>query len=660
MLICKYCGREISRQSTLTVHERTCKNNPNNINKKICKNCGKEFISPKDICNKCIRKLEKENAVFISSQEELDNNKDKLNWIKFNCTICGKEDTKQIRSKNINYKLYCHSCMSSYTQSNFSEDKKCEINESRKKTAEERYGSVENYYKHIFSKTKQSMQEKYGVDSVFNIPSVKESIKNTILERYGVTSPMQSEEIKEKFKKTMLENYGVSGTLASEELRDKVRQTCEERYGKDYMSNFILRKAMETKKLRYGDENYNNMTKHQQTCLEKYGVPSYSQTVDFQYKRYKKYLYDGEYFDSSWELALWIYAKDNNLGISRVQDPFVYYYNNIEYMYYPDFKYNGSLIEIKGTQFFENGDVNGKMINPFDRSLDDKFEAKHQCALDNNVIFFTENDIKPILQYVNNKYTKDYIDLFLVDLPFPYLNSDLSDTSDMGLIHHFHKSIYIASRNGKISPLDAWEDKNIIKKVALNRLKYKGHCRPSDILQGFNVTRIANKATVFKPKLAEELIKKYLNDCDSIFDPFSGFSGRMLGTIRCGKDYFGQDINEDHVRESNEILRYLNMQGSNFVVIQDILKSKGYDFGDNTCLFTCPPYGGKEHWNKNRNEIEKSCDEWIDLCLEKYKCKKYLFVVDETEKYKDKIVETLTNKSHFGSNNEYVILISHI
>ena len=27
------------------------------------------------------------------------------------------------------------------------------------------------------------------------------------------------------------------------------------------------------------------------------------------------------------------------------------------------------------------------------------------------------------------------------------------------------------------------------------------------------------------------------------------------------------------------------------------------------------------------------------------------------EKYKDYIVETLTNTSHFGSNNEYVILI---
>ena len=37
--------------------------------------------------------------------------------------------------------------------------------------------------------------------------------------------------------------------------------------------------------------------------------------------------------------------------------------------------------------------------------------------------------------------------------------------------------------------------------------------------------------------------------------------------------------------------------------------------------------------------------------------KKYLFVVDETEKYKNYIVETIENKSHFGSNFEYVILI---
>ncbi len=588
-----------------------------------------------------------------------------LQKVIFNCSNCSVETIKSIKA----YKRspYCRQCTLQIMSTKV------------KETCRERYG-VTNVFKlnSIKEKSAKTKTEKYNNPHYVNPGKAR----NTCLEKYGVDAYVKSDSFKEAAKETKIRNFGSVENCYNENI-EKSKKTKLELYNDPYYNN--RPKAIDTCKQRYNEESYmhtqefKNRSKEsilhrygvsnvmqssiirekaRRTCLEKYGVPSYSQTVDFQYKRYKKYFYDGEYFDSSWELALWIYAKDNNLDISRVQDPFVYYYNDTEYMYYPDFKYNGSLIEIKGTQFFENGDTNGKMINPFDRSLDEKFEAKHQCAIDNNVIFFTENDIKPILQYVNNKYTKDYIDLFLVDLPFPYLNSDLSDTSDMGLIHHFHKSIYDATREGKISPREAWEDKNIIKKVALNRLKYKGHCRPSDILQGLNVTRIANKVTVFKPKLAEDLIKKYLNDCDSIFDPFSGFSGRMLGTIRCGKDYFGQDINEDHVRESNEILRYINMQSSNFVVIQDILKSKGHDFGNNTCLFTCPPYGGKEHWAKDKSEIEKSCDEWIDICIEKYKCKKYLFVVDETEKYRDKIVETLTNKSHFGSNNEYVVFIS--
>jgi len=53
----------------------------------------------------------------------------------------------------------------------------------------------------------------------------------------------------------------------------------------------------------------------------------------------------------------------------------------------------------------------------------------------------------------------------------------------------------------------------------------------------------------------------------------------------------------------------------------------------------------------------KSCDEWIDLCLQRYKCKRYLFVVDETEKYRDCVVDTIENRSHFGKNTELIIMI---
>lgn len=496
--------------------------------------------------------------------------------------------------------------------------------------------------------------QKYGCENVFSNDIIKDKIKNTNIEKYGVDNPAKSSKIQEKIKDTCLMKYNVEYSFQSDNNKDKTKKFFLEKYGVEHPSQVkeIKDKMVETWKQHkeQAQENY------KKTMLERYGVEYPYQNYDVQTKGKKKYLYDGYYFDSSWELAFYIYCVDNNIPFSyHPAISFEYTYNGDTYKYFPDFKVNDKIIEIKGLQFFENKDPNGKMINPFDRGLDDKFEAKHKCMIQNNVRIIT--DCSKYIDYVNKKYTVDFLELFSTKIPFPYPNSDLSDTSDMGLIHHFHKSIYDATRKGKISPKEAWNNKDIVKKVALNRLKYKGKCTPYDVLQGFNVTRIANKVSVFKPKLAEDLIRKYLNDCDSIFDPFSGFSGRMLGAIRCSKDYFGQDINEDHVRESNEILKYINKQGSNFVFIQDILKSNGHDFGNNTCLFTCPPYGGKEHWNTDCNEAEKSCDEWIDICIKKYKCKKYLFVVDKTEKYKDYIIDTIVNKSHFSNNKEYIILI---
>ena len=114
------------------------------------------------------------------------------------------------------------------------------------------------------------------------------------------------------------------------------------------------------------------------------------------------------------------------------------------------------------------------------------------------------------------------------------------------------------------------------------------------------------------------------------------------------------------MKESNEIIKFKNIGNRCSVNVQDLLSAPATDWtnSENNMLFTCPPYGGKEHWNENNDEIEKTCDEWIDLCLKKHRnCNRYLFVVDKTEKYKNNIVETITNKSHFGENTESVILI---
>ena len=91
------------------------------------------------------------------------------------------------------------------------------------------------------------------------------------------------------------------------------------------------------------------------------------------------------------------------------------------------------------------------------------------------------------------------------------------------------------------------------------------------------------------------------------------------------------------------------------IIERDILESKG----EYQCLFTCPPYSDKEQW-LDVTVTNITCDDWIDECLNRFDCKRYLFVVDTTEKYKKYIVESIPNRSHLNDNFEYVIMIKKI
>ena len=333
------------------------------------------------------------------------------------------------------------------------------------------------------------------------------------------------------------------------------------------------------------------------------------------------------------------------------------------------------LVDCDGTYYhgYET-DENGKSVNTY---IDDYRSqlvpegVKFLVCLEGE----EEKAYSEVLKLINidyNKYIQEVFD-WCREVEFPYpkykcnilnnsynslLKSDINSFSmnaryGMKIIDHFHPSIWKANRDGSISPYEAWQKDDLLIKCIKNRVIYKGcNLDRSKVLAGFSINKIAPKVSLFNPNLAKYIVGKYLSNYKIIFDPCSGYSGRMLGVCSLGKRYIGQDINPETVKESKDIVKYFNLDAS--VECKNLFE----DSGDYECLFTCPPYGSKEKWNQ---EIKnKSCDEWIEEILSRYKCKEYIFVVDKTEKYLDYIVEELKNKSHFGSNLEYVIKISRL
>ena len=285
------------------------------------------------------------------------------------------------------------------------------------------------------------------------------------------------------------------------------------------------------------------------------------------------------------------------------------------------------------------------LMEDYDEFINDMFK---QCRMLPDI---------PYPTYSKKELVRSYYQLCKIT-PSGNYNDDISLNNRFGdrLINQFHHSIYSAKCKGfHLSPYEAWHNDELLKKIIRNRIIYINRINPNKILQGFNIAKVAKRVTVFSAGRAKLIVSRYLSEYDIIFDPFSGFSGRLLGTIASGKHYIGQDISPIHVRESNEIIEFLQQSGFNInaeICCKDITQS----YGEYPCLFTCPPYQDKEQWLDVKIDM-RTCDDWIDLCINHFKCQRYVFVVDHTEKYVDNIVDTITNKSHMNKNEEYIIVI---
>ena len=98
--------------------------------------------------------------------------------------------------------------------------------------SKECYAQAQKTPEHIEMR-KQKLMERWGVDSVIDIPGVREKKAQTSLQHFGVENPLQSEEVRNKGKITSLQRYNVENPSSSSIIREKVKKTCRDRYGVD-------------------------------------------------------------------------------------------------------------------------------------------------------------------------------------------------------------------------------------------------------------------------------------------------------------------------------------------------------------------------------------------------------------------------------------------
>lgn len=139
-----------------------------------------------------------------------------------------------------------------------------------------------NYYcskcQHI--RLSESILNKYGVINISQLESIKLkkdiNSKKTCLLKYGSEYYLSSNEAKCKIKKTLKNKYNVENVFQIEEIKKKSSETKLNKYGDRNYCN--IEKFNDTMIKLYNDINYNNPDKYKKTCLEIYGVDNASKS----------------------------------------------------------------------------------------------------------------------------------------------------------------------------------------------------------------------------------------------------------------------------------------------------------------------------------------------------------------------------------------------
>jgi hypothetical protein len=174
----------------------------------------------------------------------------------------------------------------------------------------------------------------------------------------------------------------------SEAAYEKRHQTCRSRYKADH--HFQDKEVQDHQWTSYKERTgYDHPTKN----------PNTSHAYDC-----KGYTYKDIHFDSSWELAYYIWLTDHSKQFIYHPPYYLDYVDEgVTRLYQPDFLVEGKFIEIKGDSFF---DELGRPYNCYSKTFWwNKYEAMQKYG----VVILRFEEAKQYLRYVKETYGKEYL-----------------------------------------------------------------------------------------------------------------------------------------------------------------------------------------------------------------------------------------------------------
>lgn len=199
-------------------------------------------------------------------------------------------------------------------------------------------------------------------------------------------------------------------------------------------------------------------------------------------------------------------------------------------------------------------------------------------------------------------------------LPFPYpepfseeaaakaladVSSSLSATGDLtlsraglALCTSLFPNRYAAKSRGALSAWEAWHRDESLRKAIAFQLKVGDPVLPHRVLKA--ITMASRTPSVFRPTVAGTIYKTFCPQGGVVWDPCSGFGGRLLGAAAAGVRYIGTDVDTDTVEGNRKLAK---MVGSSAEVFQ--CPAEKFSPPCAVCLvFTSPPYYNRELYSE--------------------------------------------------------------